>query len=769
MALNLEVNILGEYRNLTKATKGATKQLQGLQNSARKISRSINTAFAAIGVGISFNALKNSIESAVTQASNLEESINAVRVSFGAAADAVLAIGENSATSFGIARAEFNQAAVTFSAFTDEIVGPGGDVASVIEELAQRGADFASVYNIEVSEALRVFRSGLSGESEPLKRFGIILNDTAVKTFAYERGIAEVGKELTNTQKVQARYRLLLEETSKTSGDFANTSGSLANGLRILRATFTDAQASIGQGFAPAINAVVQFIRQNITVFQDLASAIGERLRQAFETTGTSAQNFGTKLITLLTDLTDFLNGTATAGNSFVQLEQKIGPFIELLGAIGELGKGLLAVLNGLAVGLFGWIDIFRQGEQPISGFADLMRILGELLQGIGKNLGIALSFFVPFTKTLDTAKIAIQNILNPGKALQGIAKNIGTAVDDVIKDWANLGKSADEVAKTTTSAANRVAGAIRSTTGAAIDTVRDYKNDLDALDNRRIRNYIDVITTNFTAGAQTIPASPTTDRRPSGPLQPGYSEKFINWRDGNQWYTRTWTGYKWKITKDADAYKTPSGTGKTEGDKVNAGIELFRKKVTNVVTKLQEALEDSKQRIQDASENFRDAVQLSFGIITNGAFAVFDVNRVIRQMQRIRDAAATFADDIKKLQEQGADQSLIDQLLGMDPISGATAARGLLSSGRLQEFLDLRNQLAGIGTSAAEAANMNLYGANTTQLTNAIDKLSRVIEKGAGNTYNINLANTSKLTAQEIINAIKQYEKTTGKKVFSN
>ena len=142
MSLNLEVQILGEFKNLTKATKGAAKQLTGLRNSARTIARQINSAFALVGVGLSFRALTNGIQGAISQASNLEESINAVRVSFGPASDAILALGENSAKSFGIARSEFNQAAVTFSAFVDELVGPGEDASDIIEILTQRGADF---------------------------------------------------------------------------------------------------------------------------------------------------------------------------------------------------------------------------------------------------------------------------------------------------------------------------------------------------------------------------------------------------------------------------------------------------------------------------------------------------------------------------------------------------------------------------------------------------------------------------------------------------
>ena len=137
--------------------------------------------------------------------------------------------------------------------------------------------------------------------------------------------------------------------------------------------------------------------------------------------------------------------------------------------------------------------------------------------------------------------------------------------------------------------------------------------------------------------------------------------------------------------------------------------------------------------------------------------------------MQKIKDAAKTFVEDIRSLQAQGADQGLIDQLLGMDPISGSTAARGLLSSGRLAEFLSLRQELAGIGGAAGEAANVGIFGTSTNNLETALSKLNRLLEGGVSNVYNINIANASNMTAQDIIAAIKKYEKSTGNKVFSN
>jgi hypothetical protein len=252
-----------DKKGLEEAQRGLDK-LKGIADASFKV-LAAGAGLAAIGIGKFAN-------DSIRAASNLQESTNAVNVAFGKSAAAVLEVGANSAKSLGLARNEFNEAAVRFSAFAERIVGDGGDASTFIAEVTQRASDFASVFNIEVSEALRVFQSGLAGEAEPLKRFGINLLQSEVQAFAMANGIGEVGRQLTETEKVQARYGLLLESTAKTAGDFANTSDDLANSQRILKAQFTDLQAEIGGALLPA--------------FTDLFKAVADQVMPELEKLG---------------------------------------------------------------------------------------------------------------------------------------------------------------------------------------------------------------------------------------------------------------------------------------------------------------------------------------------------------------------------------------------------------------------------------------------------------------------------------------------------
>lgn len=213
---------------------------------------------AAGGVAIALGALGlldsvgTYFTEATQRASDLQESANALGVTFGEQADEVSRLGETAAARLGLSRIAFNQLATRFSAFAGTIAGEGGDVIGVIDDLTTRGADFASVFNIDVDEALALFQSGLAGESEPLRRFGLDLSAASVEQFALNNGISDGSRALTEAEKVQARYGLLLEQTAETQGDFARTSDGLANSQRIANAQFEDAQARIGEALLPA-------------------------------------------------------------------------------------------------------------------------------------------------------------------------------------------------------------------------------------------------------------------------------------------------------------------------------------------------------------------------------------------------------------------------------------------------------------------------------------------------------------------------------------
>ena len=263
MSLVLNVEILGEYKNLAKATKGAQGSFDKLGANFAKVGKNIAKVTAGIAIGLGA-AIASQIKPAIDAASDLSEGINAVNVSFGDAAEGILELGENAARGLGLSKTELFGIATQFSSFAGTIAGEGGNIVQVVDEISQRGADFASVFNLEVGDALGKFQSGLAGQSEPLRNYGIDLSAATVLAHALETGIFDGVGAMTESEKVQARYSSLMEQTDKVAGDFANTSDGLANQQRILKATLEDTRAEIGEKFMPIMQGMQVFILEQV-------------------------------------------------------------------------------------------------------------------------------------------------------------------------------------------------------------------------------------------------------------------------------------------------------------------------------------------------------------------------------------------------------------------------------------------------------------------------------------------------------------------------
>ena len=204
-------------------------------------------------------------------ASAVEESNNAVNVTFTDQAEAIHLVGETSAQSMGLSTAAFNQAAVGFSSFAQRVAGDGGNVAEVTTDMMIRASDFASVLDMDVGRAMDIFRSALAGETESIKRFGIDMSAASVEAFALANGITNTGEKMTETEKSIARYGLLMSNTEQMAGDFEATSDSLANSQRRLAADIENLKANIGAGLLPMFGALVGAASKVVGVFSSMS------------------------------------------------------------------------------------------------------------------------------------------------------------------------------------------------------------------------------------------------------------------------------------------------------------------------------------------------------------------------------------------------------------------------------------------------------------------------------------------------------------------
>ncbi len=253
--------------NEAKIVITADDKASGTLGGISKKAKSMRKAFLAVSGAVAGVGLVS-----IKFASDLDEAINKATVTFGNASGVVKEFGEASAASFGISERAANEYAGTLGTILNASGVAQSASADMSVELVKLAADMASFNNIPIDVALEKLRSGLVGEVEPLRTVGVLLNSAAVQTQAYNMGIAAQGAQLTEAQKVQARYALILQQTTAQQGDFTRTSDSLANSTRIMKAQLEDAAAELGQQLLPAAQKVVEIANNLIGRFSELSS-----------------------------------------------------------------------------------------------------------------------------------------------------------------------------------------------------------------------------------------------------------------------------------------------------------------------------------------------------------------------------------------------------------------------------------------------------------------------------------------------------------------
>lgn len=231
---------------------GFQKSLDGVSSSTgiatERLSAFAETAAFAGAAAVGAFGVKS-----VQAASALNEQVSKTKVVFGEASNAVLSFSRN-ANSIGLSDRAAAAAASTFGTLFVNVGETEQKSADMSVALTKLGADLASFNNTSLEEALGAIQSGLNGEAEPLRRFGVFLNDATLKAEALKQGlISTTTAALTPQQRALSAYAVILQQTSLAQGDFERTSGGLANQTRILRANIEDLEASVGAGLVPGV------------------------------------------------------------------------------------------------------------------------------------------------------------------------------------------------------------------------------------------------------------------------------------------------------------------------------------------------------------------------------------------------------------------------------------------------------------------------------------------------------------------------------------
>lgn len=358
---NISISMTTQTAKFQKGLRQATIQLKEFEHSAHVAGLAIGAAF----VGASYLAYHALIK-LVTAGSDIVESQNKLKEVFGDSAKEIILASEQMQGAFGVSKKEFQDAAGTLGAIFEGVGYTAKDAATLAVSFSKLAVDAASFYNIPVADALQKIEAGLVGQVRPLRELGVLLDDDSVKQYAYTTGLAKLGAELTQAQKVYVRTILITQGLSKAQGDVARTADEVANASRGVMGRIEALAETIGTQLQPIAKAVLSDISTLLTVIDAY-----------WKNVGTSAANAA----------------VVTAGAAEIQA-RSIGPIQQALGSVADsvqyIGQVWTLAQANTTASIAGIIA-------ALAPYEDKLRQLAKLAQfafnPIGAAKGAAMSF----------------------------------------------------------------------------------------------------------------------------------------------------------------------------------------------------------------------------------------------------------------------------------------------------------------------------------------------------------------------------------------
>ena len=269
LIINLKANTAALSRGLSQAHRSTRTSANQILKIVAGIGLGIGAALGAIGVA------------SVKMAIDAVESENLFEVSMGRMAKAAREWSEELSSSLGLNAFEVRKMVGTFDVMTKSLGVAEDQAFEMSKGLTQLAQDMASFFNLRPEEAFQKLQSGITGEIEPLKRLGVVVNETITKQTAYTHGIAEYGAKLTEAQKVQARYLAIMQQTSAAQGDLARTIDSPANAMRVMRAQVEQLTIELGMDLLPAFRGLAIGGQKVVTWLQEVRREVNSNTRDA--------------------------------------------------------------------------------------------------------------------------------------------------------------------------------------------------------------------------------------------------------------------------------------------------------------------------------------------------------------------------------------------------------------------------------------------------------------------------------------------------------
>lgn len=495
-SLNFDTNInTSGFNSGAKELQGSAINLySGLKSSFGKIGALVGSAFAVTKL-VQFG------KSAIETASDIEEVQNVVDTAFGDMAYKMEAFADKAVETYGISKLTAKQTGSTYMAMAKGMDLADETASNMATTLTGLSADMASFYNVEQDIASTALNSIFTGETETLKKFGIVMTDTNLSAFALSQGITKNTSDMTQAEKVQLRYQYVLSQTTLAQGDFAKTSDGWANQTRMLSEKWKEFSSIIGQvlmnvllpGVQAINNALSVLIQYATDAYNALADLFGWEKQESNASQKTAANTAATAQSA--SDATDSTRKTADA-------EKKVTKATKDTNKERERGLRSFDKLNVMQEKSSSSKD---DGSSGAVEFADTAGAYagGAAAKSIKKAVSDSLSnAFKDFYKNSGLADFVskIQKDINSVDWLS--IKNNCKSIFESLKPIVN--KSFDgikKVGKSVLGTLGSYIGGVVSVTGKSLQTVTGGIAKWLKQDGKKIEKFVDTVATNFSIG----------------------------------------------------------------------------------------------------------------------------------------------------------------------------------------------------------------------------------------------------------------------------
>lgn len=282
--------VVGDDKDINKTIKGITQNIEkeskkwdasvdestgNMESSFSAFLKGVAKGFVAAGIGKMLIGLG---KDAIAAASDLEEVQNVVDVTFGDSAGKIEAWAKSAGKQYGLTETAAKRYTSTVGAMLKSQGMADDEIVQTSTDLAGLAADMASFYNLDFETAFQKIRSGISGETEPLKQLGINMSVAALEAFAMEKGITKSFSAMSQAEQTALRYQYIMQATADAQGDFARTADGFANASRRIE-TAMDTIKTKGGGLlmevvAPLVSGLADFL--NLVTDEGMTTALDD-------------------------------------------------------------------------------------------------------------------------------------------------------------------------------------------------------------------------------------------------------------------------------------------------------------------------------------------------------------------------------------------------------------------------------------------------------------------------------------------------------------